>query len=188
MGMADIVSRVKNILLTPKEEWPAIAAEPTDLKSLFTGYVMILAAIPAIASFIGVTLFVMLPLVGARAIPGMVVSTIINYILAVAGVFLLGKVIAIIAPKFGGTAEELPAMKLAAHAPTASWLAGIFMLFPPLAILGILGIYSAYLFYLGATPVTRVPQDKAPLFTVVVFVVAIVIFLLVGVIANVFRF
>lgn len=186
--MVDIVSRAKNLILKPKEEWPVIAAEATDVKSLFTGYVMILAAIPVIAAFIGVTFFVLVPLLGARVIPGMVVSSIINYILALVGVFVLGKLITIIAPKFGGTAEELPAMKLAAYAPTASWLAGIFAIIPFLAILGILGLYSIYLFYLGATAVIRVPQEKATVFTIVVFLIAIVIFAAIGFIAALFRF
>jgi hypothetical protein len=187
-GMVDIVSRAKNLILKPKEEWPVIAAEPTDIKSLFTGYVMILAAIPVVASFIGVAVFVLLPLGLGRAIPGLLVSSIVSYILGVFGVFVLGKLVTIIAPKFGGTAEELPAMKLAAFAPTASWLAGVFAIVPLLAILGILGLYSIYLFYLGATAVVRVPQDKAPVFTAVVFIVAIVIFVLVGLVAALFRF
>lgn len=187
-GMVDIVSRAKNLILKPKEEWPVIAAEVTDVKSLFTGYVMIMAAIPVIAAFIGVTFFVLVPLLGAAVIPGMVVSSIVNYVLALVGVFILGKLIAVIAPKFGGTAEELPAMKLAAYAPTASWLAGIFTIIPVLAILGILGLYSIYLFYLGSTAVVRVPQEKATVFTIVVFLIAIVIFVLVGLIAALFRF
>lgn len=186
--MVDIVSRAKNLILSPDKEWPVIAAEATDVKSLFTGYVMILAAIPVIASFIGLTIFVFIPLVGVGAIPGLLVSSVVSYILGLAGVFALGKIIAIVAPKFGGSAEELPAMKLAAYAPTASWLAGIFSIIPLLAILGILGLYSIYLFYLGATAVTRVPKDKAAVFTIVVFLVAIVIFVLIGLIASVFRF
>ena len=52
----DIVSRVKNILLTPKTEWAVIAGEQTPLPALYTGYVCILAAIPAVAMLIGGTI------------------------------------------------------------------------------------------------------------------------------------
>ena len=51
-----LIERVQSILLRPKQTWPVIAAEPADVASIYTGYVVILAAIPAIAGFIGLTL------------------------------------------------------------------------------------------------------------------------------------
>ena len=51
-GSRDIVSRVKAILMTPKTEWPIIAAETTTIADLYKNYVIILAAIPAVAGFI----------------------------------------------------------------------------------------------------------------------------------------
>ena len=41
----NLVDRVKNILLQPKQEWAVIEAETTDTKTLYTSYAMILAAI-----------------------------------------------------------------------------------------------------------------------------------------------
>src|SRR3546814_7366747 len=52
MDTAKLVERVKSILLSPKSEWPVIAAEPATVKGLYTGYFMILAAIPAVFGFI----------------------------------------------------------------------------------------------------------------------------------------
>ena len=49
----DIVNRAKNICLTPNTEWPVIAAEPTPPATLITEYVVPLAAIGAVAGFIG---------------------------------------------------------------------------------------------------------------------------------------
>ena len=48
-----LISRIRNILLQPNAEWDVIAAEPATVKGLYTGYAMILAAIPVIATFIG---------------------------------------------------------------------------------------------------------------------------------------
>ena len=48
----NLVQRVQDILLKPKETWPVIAAEPGDAKSLFMGYVAVLASIPPLASFV----------------------------------------------------------------------------------------------------------------------------------------
>jgi hypothetical protein len=52
----DIVARAKAITLNPAATWPVIEAETHDAKSLFVPYMLILAAIPAIASFIGLSL------------------------------------------------------------------------------------------------------------------------------------
>ena len=42
-----LIERVQPILVRPKQTWPVIAAEGGDAASIFSGYVMILAAIPA---------------------------------------------------------------------------------------------------------------------------------------------
>lgn len=52
-----MVERVKAILLKPKEEWPVIATEPASISSLYLRYAVILAAIPAVASFIHSAVF-----------------------------------------------------------------------------------------------------------------------------------
>ncbi len=51
----DLVARVKGILLSPKSEWEVIDTESTTAGALYTGYIMPLAAIPAIAGFIGLS-------------------------------------------------------------------------------------------------------------------------------------
>ena len=48
-----IVDRVKNILITPKTEWDVIAGETTPTAQLITGYVLPLAAVAAVAHFLG---------------------------------------------------------------------------------------------------------------------------------------
>ena len=48
-----LMDRVKNIVISPKSEWPEIDREPGDTAFLFKNYVAILAAIPAICGFIG---------------------------------------------------------------------------------------------------------------------------------------
>ncbi|MBR0656336.1 Yip1 family protein [Plastoroseomonas arctica] len=187
--MVDIVTRAKNLIMTPKSEWAVISLEPTDTKQLFTGYVMLMAAIPAVCGFIGLTLFLGMFRGAMVLVPGFLVSTVVSYVLSLVAVFVMAKIIPILAPKFGGSDAELPAMKLAAYAPTASWLAGVFLLIPGIGFLAaLLGLYSIYLYYLGAIAVVKVPEDKAIVFTIVLFVVALVIFLVIGAVANALRF
>ena len=49
-------ARVKRILTDPQSEWPVIAAEPTTTEKLYSSYIVPLAAIPAIAGFIGTSI------------------------------------------------------------------------------------------------------------------------------------
>src|SRR5215467_7266454 len=52
----NLVERVKGILLQPKSEWSAIEGEPGSAGYLIPNYVAIVAAIPAVCTFIGTSL------------------------------------------------------------------------------------------------------------------------------------
>lgn len=182
-----IVERAKALILQPEQEWQAIALEPATTKSLFTDYAVPLAAIPAVAGFIGSAIFAgfLGSVLGAPVSTfSLLIHAIFGYVLGLAGVWVWGKIIEVLAPRFGGVADETAAMKLAVYSPTAAWLAGIFAIIPPLAILGILGLYSLYIFYKGAPIVTRVPPDKALVFTLAVVVIGIVVSIVVGLVAG----
>src|SRR5688572_12743715 len=57
MALNQLIERARSILLTPNITWPAIAAEPSTQGDIYKRYVLILAAIPAIFSFIDATVF-----------------------------------------------------------------------------------------------------------------------------------
>ena len=81
----DVVKRAKAILLTPKTEWLAIQPEPGDPAYLFKNYVAILAAIPAVCSFVGLSIIgVNIPMVGhfRVGIVGGIISAILRYLLS----------------------------------------------------------------------------------------------------------
>ena len=178
----DIVARAKGLIIRPWEEWQAIAGEAADTAGLFKGYVMPMAAIPAVASFIGLAVFgrMVLPGLPGFSIGSLLAQALVTYLLGLAGVWIFGKLAQALAPRFGGSGEEMPAMKLAAYSPTAFWLAGAFTLVPPLAILGLLGLYSLYILYKGAPVVTRVPENRALVFTLALVLCAIAINLIIG--------
>lgn len=184
-----VVARAKALILQPEQEWRVIAAEPADTKSLFMGYAVPLSAVPAVAGFIGAAMFAgtLAQVAGVEiGIFSLLLQAIAGYVLGLVGVWVWGKIIQALAPRFGGTGDETAAMKLAVHAPTAAWLAGIFALIPPLAILGILGLYSLYIFYKGAPIVAQVPRDKVMVFTIAVILVGILVNLVVGLVAALF--
>jgi len=182
----NLVDRAKKILLQPKSEWAVIAAEPHTVQDLYTGYVMILAAIPAVAWFIGFSIIGMGLLGVSYRVPitSGVAHMVVSYVLGLGWVYVLALIIDALAPNFGGEKNFINALKVSAFSPTAMWLAGLFAIIPALSILGILGLYSLYLLYTGLPPLMRVPEEKAVPYTVVVIIVAIVLAIIVGALAG----
>ena len=80
---------------------------------------------------------------------------------------------------FGGRKDFNSAFKVAAYAPTAAWVAGVFTLIPVLSVLTILGLYSLYLFYLGLPMLMRTPPGKAIGYVLAVIVCAIIVWILI---------
>ncbi|MAC58633.1 MAG: YIP1 family protein [Novosphingobium sp.] len=176
-GGKSLVERAKAIILTPKSEWPVIAAEKETTGSILKGYVLPLAAIGPVASFIGGQLFGYGALF-VRFRPGLMsglTSAIISYIMAIISVFIIAWIANMLAPKFSGVEDKTGSFKLVAYSMTAGWLAGIFSLLPALSILGIVGLYSLYLFYVGAPELMKVPADKVLGYTAVTVVCAIIL-------------
>ena len=182
----DLVARVKGILLAPKTEWDVIEGESATVGSLYTSYVMPLAAIPAIAGFIGLTLigYSVLGTTYRYPLVSGIEQAILMYVLSLVGTFVLALIIDALAPNFGGQKNQVQALKVAAYASTATWVAGVFTILPALAVLNILGLYSLYLLFLGLPRLMKAPQDRAMPYTVVVIIGAIAVFILVGAISR----
>jgi len=185
----DLIARVKGILLKPKEEWVKIKAETHTVMGLFTSYAMILAAIPAVASFIG------LALIGRRipfygwyrvSIGTAFLQMILLYISSLAAVYILGIIINALAPTFSSKQDINNAMKLAVFSMTASWVGGVFYIIPVLGILAILaGIYGLYILYLGFdSPLMDTPKEKVVGYFAVSAVVAVVIIAIIWIILG----
>src|SRR5688500_20176699 len=100
----DLKTRAKNILVTPNTEWPVIAAEPTPTSTLITTYVIPLAAIGAVAGFIGGSLVGMtLPFVGTYRVPILsgLIAAVDAFAFAFAGGFIIACILNAIARNIG---------------------------------------------------------------------------------------
>jgi len=173
----DLAGRVKGILLDPKAEWQVIAHEPADTGAMLRGYVAILAAIPAVCGFVGTSI---IGVAGIRTpfFAG-IVGAVVGYVLTIVGVFIVAWLIDFLADKFGGQSNFSNAMKVAAYAPTAAWVASVFTALPILAVLTVLGLYSFYLLYLGLPILMRTAQDKAVGYLLSVIVCAIIVWVVI---------
>jgi hypothetical protein len=182
-----LIERVQAILLKPRQTWPVIAEEGGDTASIFTNYVMILAAIPAVCAFIGLSLIGVGGFGVSYRMPILngIVQMIVSYLLSLAMVFVIALIVNGLAPTFGGTKDSLRALKLVAYGCTAVWLSGVFNLLPALALLGVLlGLYSIYLIYTGIAVMMRCPPEKAGAYTAVVIVCAIIVGIVIAAIVS----
>jgi hypothetical protein len=184
----NIVDRVRNILITPRTEWEVIAGESTPTAALITGYVLPLAAIAAVAQFIG-SVFVgtSLGFMGTFRMPLLWGLVMLSYSVAMAVVMVLvvGFIIDALAPSFGAQKDNAQALKVAAYCWTPGWVAGILNILPMLGILAILGaLYGIYLLYLGLPRLMKNPAEKSAGYTAVVIICAIVVGVIVGVIGG----
>jgi hypothetical protein len=165
----------KAILVDPAAAWLGIEKDLGDPAYLLSRYVAVLALIPALSSFVGATL------IGVVAPSGAILRTdlfdglfgaIFSYATSCAIVLLLGLIVHLLSPLFGGRRDFEDAFKLAAYSLTPLWLAGIFLLLPGLRFLLLTGVYGIYLFWLGTPRLTKVPEGQAVNFTVIIVICA----------------
>jgi hypothetical protein len=148
--------------------------------SIYKEWLIIMAAIPAVC---GVIAFAF---IGSFFFRGALVAALgvglVSYVGALIGAFLMMLIVDALAPTFGGTKNQVAAMKLVAFSLTAGFVAGVFVLVPFLgALLRLLaGCYGIYLFYLGVPVLMKVSQEKAAGYTAAVVVIVIVVGAVIG--------
>lgn len=179
----NLVQRVQDILLKPKPTWPVIEQEQADVAGIYQRYLIFIAAIPAVAGFIGMSVIgvggfgmhIRMPFMSG------LVNMVVSYGLSLLVVFLLALIVDALAPTFNGSKSQINAFKLVAYGSTAGFVGGIFSLIPSLGVLGLFaGLYSIYLIYTGIPVLMKCPQEKAGAYTGVVIVCGIVASVIVG--------
>jgi len=161
---AGALRRAVGMLLAP-DRTLAAADEPVTERELWTGYILPLAAIGPVCEAVGLLVFgggitgITLKLSAS----GVLLGAVVDYVLTLAGVYLLAFAISLIAPAFGGVTGRVQALKLVALAGTALWLAGIFALYPTLGfVFAVLGaMYSLYALYLGLGRLMQAPPGRS---------------------------
>ena len=171
-----LLTRVKNILMSPASEWNAISAETETPQSLLGKYVIPLALIPAIALFIGYGLIgIDAGFIRVAGIRWGMIMAVNSFITSILTYYICTYVVDGLAPSFASEKNIGRSAQLVAYSSTAVWVSGIFYIIPSLGILGILGLYGIYLFYLGIPVMKKTPEDKRIIYMVVSAIVVIVV-------------
>ncbi|MDP4149145.1 MAG: Yip1 family protein [Bacteroidota bacterium] len=180
-----IITRAKNILLTPAAEWGVISMETESPGSLLGKYVLPMSLIPAIATFIGWGVIgVNVGFVRIGSIEWGLTKGITSFVSSILTYYVCTYIVDALAPSFGSEKNIGRSAQLVGYSSTASWVAGIFMILPGLSILSILGLYGIYLFYLGIPVMKKTPEDKHIGYLLVTALVVIVVFIVIAMILT----
>jgi hypothetical protein len=175
-----LIQRARSLLVSPRTEWPVIAAEPATVTDLFRDCFLALAAIPPVCGFVKVSL------IGyawhgfrvyRRGIGPGLSAALVEYVVSLLAVYILAVIVDALAPSFGGQQSRIQALKVVGYSYTTAWVAGFARLLPGLAGLIALaaGLYSVYLLYLGLPHTMKVPAERAVPYTVVLVIIALLI-------------
>jgi len=184
-----LISRVQNITLRPKEEWPVIAGETTSIGALYTGVIVPLALIGPVCIFLGALVFgTRIPLVNitVRTDTGVLFGTmIVSYVLSLIAVWVTAMVVEKLAPTFQSSGDMTQALKLVAYSQAPFWVAGVLNLIPFMGVLTFLvALYGLYLVYLGMPVMMKTPQEKVVPYLLVVIGVTIVLWIVISFITT----
>jgi len=176
----DLLNRTKQILFSPKTKWLTVDSENNTSSFVVTKYVLLLAAIPAVAAFIGYGI-IGYSVLGYHfgSIGFGIKQAIIQYITMVGGVYATAWVINILAESFGSQKSFDKAFSLVAYAYTPAFVGGIFHIHHSISFLaGLISLYSLYLLYIGLTPMMKTPEEKRTGYFVVSLLVMIAAFVI----------
>ena len=178
----NLVERAKNIIVTPKTEWDAVAAEEPNIQQILLSYVLPLALIPTVATIIG---WGVIGMFGFTSFTYGIAMGLVQIINAFLSVLIAGFVIDALAPNFGSQKNMGRAVQLVAYSMTPIWVAGILNIFPALGWLaGLIGLYGLFLMYLGLAPLMKTAEDKKVGYLVVSIIILIVVYFVIAAILT----
>jgi hypothetical protein len=171
---------IAGILKDPKNEWALIEEEHYSAKTVFLTQISILAAIPAIALYIGVTQ-VGWSVAGQEPVrlasSSALGSAVLFYFAMWGAVAFIAACMHWMEKTYGGDVSLDECLVLTTVTATPLFLSGISFLLPILwlnvAVAGAALVYSVYLLYSGTSRVMKIDEDRAFMFASSVLTVAL---------------
>ena len=171
---------IAGILKDPKNEWALIEEEHYSAKTVFLTQISILAAIPAIALYIGVTQ-VGWSVAGQEPVrlasSSALGSAVLFYFAMWGAVAFIAACMHWMEKTYGGEVLLDECLVLTTVTATPLFLSGISFLLPILwlnvAVAGAALVYSVYLLYSGTSRVMKIDEDRAFMFASSVLTVAL---------------
>ncbi|OPY67993.1 MAG: Inner membrane protein YohC [Syntrophorhabdaceae bacterium PtaU1.Bin034] len=184
----ELLEKVRDILLQPRQAWPELKQEATTIKGIYVYYAAVLAAIPSVAYLLGMTL-VGISFLGTRyraPFLGTLGYTVTSYILNLAALYVFALITGRLAPRFNSDGNFLNAIKLTVYSSTPYWISGVLLIIPTLSLVTvILSLYGYYLLYAGLPVLLSTPREKRSLYFIVLVAVSVIISILISFIASI---
>ncbi|HEA53479.1 hypothetical protein LCGC14_0894190 [marine sediment metagenome] len=171
------------LLTNPDRQWEAIRKDSESVTRLYTGHVLFLALIPALAGFFGTSQ------VGWQIGDGQVTRlsvssalslSILFYAAMLAGIFVLGKFIDFFAATYGAGDQSPRGITMAAYTATPIFLIGVIAVYPNIWVNMMAGLvaitYAVYLLYEGLPILMKIPEDRGFMFATAVLTVGLIMF------------
>jgi hypothetical protein len=176
-----LFKHVWGLFSQPEQEWEAIREERCTIGKCYISHTAILAALPAVCTYIGATQ------VGWRIGSGEVTRltadsalliSVAFYFALLVGVFIMGRAIYWMANNFGAQVSVEKSVVFAAYTATPLFLVGVMALYPLLWLNMLIGLvalgYTIFLLYTGVPIVMRVTREQGFLFASAVLTVGLV--------------
>ncbi|MGO1502418.1 MAG: Yip1 family protein [Marinobacter sp.] len=177
------LTRTFGLLTNPDRAWEAIRRDSESVTRLYTGHVLLLALIPAVAGFIGTSQ------IGWQIGDGQVTRlsvdsamslSVLFYAAMLAGIFILGKFIDFFAATYDAVDRTPRGVTMAAYTATPIFLIGVIAVYPNIWVnmaAGLVAIgYAVYLLYEGLPILMKIPEDRGFMFATAVLTVGLVMF------------
>lgn len=170
--LAQILDRIKNILLSPKSEFAAVKTDGATIQQVYKDYAIFVAALPAIGTILSFGSFLGFGMRFKMAV--------VSYLIMLGSFYVSAHIVNYLAPNFGSTKDLTHALKLVVYASTPSMVAGLFAFLGGLSgLLSLAGlIYGIYLFYLGMPIFMDTPSEKVITYMVAAFLVSLIVYFL----------
>lgn len=173
MDWISIIERAKGMAIQPRETWGKIRQEETTSIELIMHTIAPMAAVPAAAHLLGFWIIL--------GFFKTIFTAILWYVLTVAGVWLLGKIIYYLSAQFGVEPDEARSFQLSATSFTPFILAGIFYIVPNFTFIVFLsGLYGIYALSLGLPILLDIPEEKTASFQITAGGVLFLLIILIG--------
>lgn len=177
-----MINHVWGLMTGPHAEFQRIKNENETVSHLYTHHVLLMALIPVVCAFIGTTRLGWLSGSG-HAIQLDVVTAfslgIIFYLLMLAGVAVMGKVIHWMAWRYASRPSLHHCMIFAGYIATPLFLSGLVALYPLLWLCLFVGIialgYSGYLLYAGIPYFLNIDTKESFIFSSSTFAIGILV-------------
>jgi hypothetical protein len=160
----EALRRITYLVCRPAAEWERIAGERTSVDELLRRYILPLAALAPIATFIGMKTFDRSwdpdqgYLVPADQIFGAAATT---FFAIVGSIFALAAIMVLIAPMYRRRPDFLSALKVSTHGAGPLLLSGSVLVLPVMVVVSMVALfYTLFLYHVGVTRVLEIREDQ----------------------------